>query len=77
MNDVFLLSESQMGRIKPHFPLAYGVLRVDSRQVLSEIICVIRNGLQWKDALKAYGPYKTLCNRFIRWSRLGAIYICL
>jgi transposase len=25
----------------------------------------------WKDAPKAYGPYKTLYNRFIRWSLLG------
>src|SRR5580698_1916255 len=35
------------------------------------IIYVIRNGLQWKDAPKAYGPHKTLYNRFIRWSLLG------
>ena len=32
---------------------------------------VIRNGLQWKDAPKEYGPHKTLYNRFMRWSRLG------
>jgi transposase len=29
------------------------------------------HGLQWKDPPKGYGPYKTLYNRFIRWSRLG------
>jgi transposase len=32
---------------------------------------VIKNGLQWKDAPRGYGPHKTLYNRFIRWSRLG------
>ncbi len=32
---------------------------------------MIRNGLQWKDAPPGYGPYKTLYNRFIRWSRFG------
>jgi len=32
---------------------------------------VIRYGLQWKDAPKAYGPHKTLYNRFVRWSRAG------
>ena len=37
----------------------------------SGIIYVIRNGLQWKDARKAYGPHKTLYNRFVRWSLLG------
>ncbi|KAA8384850.1 MULTISPECIES: IS5 family transposase [Alphaproteobacteria] len=71
MSDVFLLSEHQMERIKPFFPLAHGVPRVDDRRVLSGIVYVIRNGLQWKDAPKAYGPHKTLYNRFIRWSRLG------
>ncbi|WP_415492578.1 transposase [Acetobacter syzygii] len=41
------------------------------RHVLSGIIYVIHNGLQWKGAPKAYGSHKTLYNRFIRWSRLG------
>ena len=71
MAELFLLSESQMARIAPHFPLAHGVPRVDDRRVVSGIVYVIRNGLQWKDAPKVYGPHKTLYNRFIRWSRLG------
>ena len=71
MSDLFLLSERQMARISPYFPLAHGVPRVDDRRVVSGIVSVIRNGLQWKDAPKAYGPHKTLDNRFMRWSRLG------
>jgi transposase len=71
MGDLFLLSEAQMARISPHFPLAHGVPRVDDRRVVSGIVYVIRNGLQWKDAPPGYGPHKTLYNRFIRWSRLG------
>jgi transposase len=71
MSDLFLLSECQMTRISPSFPLAHGVPRVDDRRVVSGIVYVIRNGLQWKDAPKAYGPHKTLYNRFMRWSRLG------
>ena len=71
MSDLFLLSERQMARISPFFPLSHGVPRVDDRRVISGIIYVIRNGLQWKDAPKAYGPYKTLYNRFVRWSLLG------
>ena len=63
MGDLFLLSERQMARISPHFPLSHGVPRVDDRRVVSGIVYVIRNGLQWKDAPKDYG--------FIRWSRLG------
>ena len=30
-----------------------------------------RNGLRWSDAPAAYGPAKTLCNRFTRWGRMG------
>ena len=71
MSDLFLLSESQMARISRCFPLSHGVPRVDDRRVVSGIIYVIRNGLQWKDAPKAYGPHKTLYNRFVRWSALG------
>ena len=71
VRDVFLLSESQMDRIRPFSALAYGGARVDDRRVLSGIVYVICNGLQWKDAPKAYGPHKTVYNRFIRWSRLG------
>ena len=71
MGDLFLLSERQMARIAPHFPLSHGVPRVDDRRVVSGIVYVIRNGLQRKDAPSRYGPHKTLYNRFIRWSRLG------
>ena len=52
VSEVFLLSERQMKRIEPFFPLVHGVLRVDDRRVLSGIVYVIRNGLQWKDAPK-------------------------
>jgi putative transposase len=67
----FLLTTAQMRRLSPHFPLSHGIARVDDRRVLSGIIYVIRNGLQWRDAPAAYGPRKTLYNRFVRWSRMG------
>ncbi|MFZ4530694.1 MAG: transposase [Alsobacter sp.] len=53
-----------------HFPLVHGGPRVDDRCVVSVIVCVIKHGLRWKAAPKGYGPHKTLCNRFIRWSRV-------
>ena len=71
MSDLFWLSQVQMRRIEPYFPLSHGVARVDDRRVISGIIFVIRNGLRWRDAPKEYGPHKTIYNRFIRWSRLG------
>ena len=71
MTDLFLLSAAQMCRIEPFFPKSHGVARVDDRRVVSGIIYVLKHGLQWKDAPKAYGPHKTLYNRFRRWTELG------
>jgi len=71
MSDLFWLSDAQMRRIEPCFPLSHGIARVDDRRVVSGIIFVIRNGLRRRDAPRDYGPHKTIYNRFVRWSRLG------
>ena len=71
MSEPWLLSEAQMRRIDPYFPLSHGIPRVDDWRVVSGIVYVIRGGLMWRDAPKGYGPHKTIYNRFIRWSRLG------
>src|SRR5205085_11256304 len=71
MSDLIWLSEVQMRRIEPYFPLSHGVPRVDDRRIISGIIFVIRNGLRWRDVPAEYGPPKTIYNRFIRWSRPG------
>ncbi|PBB39973.1 hypothetical protein CK222_30680 [Mesorhizobium sp. WSM3866] len=68
--DLFLLSERQMARISPHFPLSHGVPRVDDRQVVSRTVNVIRTACSGRKGRRGYGPHNTL-NRFIRWSRLG------
>jgi putative transposase len=68
----FWLSEAQFARLEPLLPnKPRGMPRVDDRRVISGIIHVIRGGLMWRDAPAAYGPPKTLYNRFIRWSRIG------
>ena len=66
MSCLILLSVAQMKRLTPHFPRSRGLVRVDDRRVVSGIVHVIRNGLQWKDVPPGYGPHKTLYNRFIR-----------
>ena len=71
MSQLFYLSAEQLERIKPFFPRSHGIPRVDDRKVISGIIYVIKHGLQWKDAPREYGPYKTLYNRFLRWSQIG------
>ncbi len=60
-----------MARLQPFFPKSQGKPRVDDRRVLSGIVFVNRNGLRWRDALKEYGPPKSLYNRWKRWSDKG------
>jgi len=71
MAEMILLSQAQMARISPFFPLSHGVPRVDDRRVISGIIFVIRNGLRWRDVPPSYGLQEIIYNRFIRWSKLG------
>ena len=71
MADLLLLSEAQMRRIEPYFPLSHGIARVDDRRVISGIVFIIKNGSRWRDAPPGYGPDKTIYNRFVRWSCLG------
>ena len=66
MTEMFLLSDAQMARISPSFPLSHRVLRVDDRRVISGIAFVIRNGLRWRDVPPGYRPHKTISNRFVR-----------
>ncbi|WP_461343855.1 IS5 family transposase [Brevundimonas sp. GN22] len=71
MNDLYWLMDEQMARLEPYFPKSHGKTRVDHRCLLSGIIFVNRNGLSWRDAAAAYGPHKTLYNRWKRWSEAG------
>lgn len=71
MSDLFWLNDAQMARLAPCFPKYHGKLRVDHRRVLSRIIFINRNGLRWRDAPMTYGPNRTLCNRWKRWSDKG------
>ena len=71
MSDLFWLTDEQIERLRPFFPKSHGRPRVDDRRVLSGIVFVNRNGLRWRDAPSAYGPHKTLYNRWKRWGDMG------
>ena len=60
-----------MARLQPFLPKPHGKPRVDDRRVLSRITFINRNGLRWCNAPAAYGPHKTLYNRWKRWSDKG------
>jgi transposase len=70
--DSFWLSDEQFARLKPHLPSdTRGKPRVDDRRVIGGIIHVLKCGCRWIDAPSAYGPRKTLYNRFVRWAAKG------
>ncbi len=72
MAQIFWLSEAQFERISQCLPRdTRGIARVDDRRVSSGIIHVLQSGCRWPDAPEAYGPYKTLYNRFVRWAEKG------
>lgn len=61
MDQPYLLSEAQMRRIEPFFPLSYGIPRVDDRLIVSAIIFVIKNGLRWRGGTRL----------LLHWDRAG------
>lgn len=71
------LTEAQFERFTPLLPTdTQGKPRVDDRRVISGIIHVPKSGCRWKDAPDAYGPHKTLYNRFVRWAARGHMGGC-
>lgn len=66
-----------MRRIEPYFLLTYGILRDDDRLIVSTIIFIIKNSLQWRESPRSYRLHKTIYNRFVRWSRLGVFNFIL
>ena len=72
MSELFWLNEDQYRRLSSLLPSdTRGVPRVDDRRVISGIVHVLCSGCRWKDAPAAYGPHKTLYNRFVRWAAKG------
>jgi transposase len=63
---LFWLTDEQFARLEPHLPTdTGGKARVDDRRVISGIIHVLKSGCRWVNAPLAYGPRKTLYNRFV------------
>ena len=70
--DHFWLNDEQFARLEPFLPTdTRGKPRVDDRRVISGIVHVLKSGCRWADAPEAYGPHKTLYNRFVRWAAKG------
>lgn len=67
---LFWLSDEAWVAIEPHLPHGkLGKPRVDDRRVISGILHVLKVGCRWRDVPEAYGPAKSVYNRYHRWSQ--------
>jgi transposase len=61
------LTDHEWTAINPMLPnKPRGVPRVNDRRVLNGIFWILRSGAPWRDLPKAFGPYTTCYNRFVR-----------
>jgi transposase len=69
------LSDEQWQVIEPLLPVsgARGRPRVDDRRVINGMLFKAKTGVAWRDLPERYGPWKTVYNRFWRWSRNGTL----
>jgi transposase len=69
---LFLADRGAVRRLAALLPTdTRGKRRVDDRRVISGIVHVLKSVGRWVDAPDAYGPRKTLYNRFVRWAAKG------
>ncbi|WP_425389381.1 IS5 family transposase [Cryptosporangium arvum] len=52
---------------------AAGRPRVDDRRVINGMLFKAKTGVAWRGLPERYGPWKTVYNRFWRWSRNGTL----
>jgi transposase len=52
---------------------AKGRPRIDDRRVINGMLYKAKTGIAWRDLPERYGPWKTVYNRFWRWSRNGTL----
>jgi transposase len=69
------LTDEQWVVIEPLLPASgvKGRPRVDDRRVINGMLYKCKTGIAWRDLPERYGPWKTVYNRFWRWSRNGTL----
>jgi transposase len=69
------LTDEQWEKIRGLLPASgvRGRPRADDRRVINGMLFKARTGIAWRDLPERYGPWKTVYNRFWRWSRNGTL----
>lgn len=73
------LSDTAWALISPLLPpersKKVGHPYVEHRRIINGMFWVLCSGAPWRDLPERYGPWKTVYNRFNRWSKSGIINI--
>lgn len=69
------MTDGQWRVIEPLLPASgvKGRPRVDDRRVINGMLFKAKTGVAWRGLPERYGPWKTVYNRFWRWSRNGTL----
>lgn len=67
------LDERQWGRVRAILQAERGRGRppLDDRRFIEAVLWWRRTGVPWRDLPEVFGPWKTVFNRFDRWSKNG------
>lgn len=60
-------------RVAHLLPRQRGNVAVDNHTFVNALLWMCRTGALWRDLPECYGKWITVCRRFNRWSRSGAI----
>ncbi len=69
-DDAWILIESCLPPVRSG---QAGRPHVEHRRVMNGMFWVLCSGAPWRDLPERYGPWKTVYNRFNRWSKSGII----
>jgi putative transposase len=69
----FKLDDRQWERVEAFLKSERGPGRppIDDRRFVEAVLWVLRTGAPWRDLPSEFGPWKTVFNRFDRWSKQG------
>jgi transposase len=59
--------------LKRLLPKMKGRKGINDRNFIEVVAWIMRTGAPWRDMPIEFGPWKTVCNRYSRWARLGVI----
>ena len=65
------LSEQQWRKVAQLLPAHRRASTLGDRNFVNAVVYLLKTGCPWRDLPERFGPWKTIYNRFARWSKRG------